>query len=117
MLINLTLIIYLSAGIFKSIRTRNKCCIEICDLEGKSKIFTARKRSLGQGNDFAPVCHSVHRGGVSVGVSVQGISVQGWVSVWLSLFQGWVSVQRGVYPGGLCLGEVILVHMNIIFTD
>ena len=28
-------------------------------------IFTARKRSLGQGNIFAPVCHSVHRGGVS----------------------------------------------------
>ena len=27
-------------------------------------IFTARKRSLGQGNIFAPVCHSVHRGGV-----------------------------------------------------
>ena len=27
-----------------------------------SVIFTARKRSLGQGNIFAPVCHSVHRG-------------------------------------------------------
>ena len=26
-------------------------------------IFTARKRSLGQGNIFTPVCHSVHRGG------------------------------------------------------
>ena len=26
-------------------------------------IFTARKRSLGQGNIFAPVCHSVHREG------------------------------------------------------
>ena len=25
-------------------------------------IFTARKRSLGQGNIFAPVCHSVHKG-------------------------------------------------------
>ena len=25
-------------------------------------IFTARKRSLGQGNIFASVCHSVHRG-------------------------------------------------------
>ena len=25
--------------------------------------FTARKRSLGQGNIFTPVCHSVHRGG------------------------------------------------------
>ena len=27
-------------------------------------IFTARKQSLGQGNIFTPVCHSVHRGGV-----------------------------------------------------
>ena len=26
--------------------------------------ITARKRSLGQGNIFTPVCHSVHRGGV-----------------------------------------------------
>ena len=25
-------------------------------------IITAHKRSLGQGNTFAPVCHSVHRG-------------------------------------------------------
>ena len=25
-------------------------------------IFTARKRSLGQGNIFTPVCYSVHRG-------------------------------------------------------
>ena len=29
----------------------------------QSIIFTARKRSLGQGNIFAPVCHSVYRGG------------------------------------------------------
>ena len=27
------------------------------------RIFTARKRSLGQGNIFTSVCHSVHRGG------------------------------------------------------
>ena len=27
-------------------------------------IVTARKRSLGQGNIFTPVCHSVHRGEV-----------------------------------------------------
>ena len=25
-------------------------------------LITARKRSLGQGNIFTPVCHSVHRG-------------------------------------------------------
>ena len=29
-------------------------------------IFTARKRSLGQGNIFTPVCHSVHRGACMV---------------------------------------------------
>ena len=29
----------------------------------RSRSFiTARKRSLGQGNIFTPVCHSVHRG-------------------------------------------------------
>ena len=33
--------------------------------------FTARKRSLGQGNDFTIVCHSVHGGdGGGVQVSV-----------------------------------------------
>ena len=26
-------------------------------------LVTARKRSLGQGNVFTPVCHSVHTGG------------------------------------------------------
>ena len=31
-------------------------------LEINRKIFTARKRSLGQGNVFTSVCHSVHRG-------------------------------------------------------
>ena len=30
----------------------------------KVDIVTARKRSLGQGNIFTPVCHSVHRGGM-----------------------------------------------------
>ena len=28
-------------------------------------LITPRKRSLGQGNMFTPVCHSVHRGGLS----------------------------------------------------
>ena len=30
-------------------------------------LVTVRKRSLGQGNIFAPVCHSVHRGGTWAG--------------------------------------------------
>ena len=31
-----------------------------------STLVTARKRSLGQGNVFTPVCHSVHGGGVCI---------------------------------------------------
>ena len=37
-----------------------------------SVIFTARKRSLEQGNIFTPVCHSVHRGVWSRGVPAPG---------------------------------------------
>ena len=32
-----------------------------------STFFTTRKRSLGQGNIFAPVCHSVHGGSTWAG--------------------------------------------------
>ena len=32
----------------------------------RARIFTARKRSLGQGNIFTPVCHSVHGRGLVV---------------------------------------------------
>ena len=35
-----------------------------CQLLRYSPIITARKGSLGQGNIFTPVCHSVHRGGM-----------------------------------------------------
>ena len=35
-------------------------------------LITARKRSLGQGNIFTPVCHSVHRGGGVCGCSGGG---------------------------------------------
>ena len=46
-----------------------------------NKIFTARKRSLGQGNIFAPACHSVHRGWglVLVGYLLQGACSGGGV--------------------------------------
>ena len=33
----------------------------------KAKVVTARKRSLGQGGVFTPVCHSVHREGLHPG--------------------------------------------------
>ena len=60
-----------------------------------SLIITARKRSLGQGNIFTPVRHSVHRGGVrgcSEGVCV--VAPRG--HVWLLL--GGV---RGCSRGGV----------------
>ena len=37
-------------------------------------IVTARKRNLGQGNIFTPVCHSVHRGGGSPNFRGEGFS-------------------------------------------
>ena len=33
----------------------------------RSMIITARKKSLGQGNVFAPVCHTVDRGSLPLG--------------------------------------------------
>ena len=36
----------------------------VCVYSSHLVIFTAHKRSLEQGNIFAPVCHSVHRGGM-----------------------------------------------------
>ena len=40
-------------------------CLVICSCSrlNNYEIITVRKRSLGQGNIFAPVCHSVHRWG------------------------------------------------------
>ena len=64
------------AGSVSSERTRTEVALQVIrriHTERKRKqkrtfslmfaIFTARKRSLGQGNIFAPVCHSVHKGG------------------------------------------------------
>ena len=40
-----------------------KWTVKVCSHITKfSLIFTTHKRSLGQGNIFTPVCHSVHRG-------------------------------------------------------
>ena len=46
-------------------------------------IFTARQRSLGQGNVYTPVCHSVHGGGgssVSVPACITGHMIGGSLS-------------------------------------
>ena len=75
-------------------------------------IITTRKRSLGQGNVFTPVCHSVHKG-VSlsqhasqvtwqVGLYPEGSLSRGHLSRLISV-QG-VSVQGVLCPEGLCLG-------------
>ena len=37
-----------------------------------NSIITARKRSLGQGNIFTPVCHSVHGGGGTIPACIAG---------------------------------------------
>ena len=59
-------------------------------------LFTARKRSLGQGNIFAPVCHSVH-GGVWYGGCLvsEGYLVSG--GAWSQVVPGlrWCLVPRG----------------------
>ena len=86
-----------------------------------AELITARKRSLGQGNVFTPVCDSVHRGvsvpacttghmtggqgglcsggSLSRGPLSRGVSVQGGLCPGGDSVQG-VSVQGGLYPGG-----------------
>ena len=59
-------------------------------------IITARKRSLGQGNIFTPVCHSVHRG--EGGCLVPGGSVPGG-----DLLPGGCLVETP--PDGYCCGR------------
>ena len=43
-------------------RKKGKSTLICCQRENIRTFTTARKRSLGQGNVFTPVCHSVHRG-------------------------------------------------------
>ena len=46
-----------------SLIPKSRCAISDRWTHTESYIFTAHKRSLGQGNVFTPVCHSVHGGG------------------------------------------------------
>ena len=69
--------------------------------EGAWLLFSARKRSLGQGNFFTHVCHSVHWGvgfpACITGQMTRGVCIQG------VLHQGG-SASRGVCkPGGICI--------------
>ena len=62
-------------------------------------VVTARKRSLGQGKVFTPVCHSVHRGR---GSALRGSPPRGHASRGLCI---WGSASnRGLHPGGVHLG-------------
>ena len=65
------------------------------------------KRSLGQGNVFTPVCHSVHGGGVSVSACITGHMTGDSLSSGGSLSRG-VSVPGGgpLSNGGLCPGAL-----------
>ena len=57
--------------------------IRMMDYVSTVNIFTASKRSLGQGNVFTPVCHSIHGGtlhpgeSASKGVCIKGVCIQG----------------------------------------
>ena len=69
---------------------RGKSCHFYCKvipniLTSKLFVITSRKRSLGQGNIFTPVCHSVHKGACVV---ARGACVVTGGHVWL--------------PGGIC---------------
>ena len=57
-------------------------------------IITARKRSLGQGNIFTPVCHSVHRIG-----GVHGC----WRVCMVAGGHAWLPGGGGVHGGGACV--------------
>ena len=48
---------------------------EVISAPTHTGIITTRKRSLGQGNVFTPVCHSVHRGLVYIGRG--GVCIRG----------------------------------------
>ena len=62
------------------------------------KFITARKRNLVQGNIFAPVCHSVHRGGTWAGTPSAG--PPGQVLPWQ------VHPPAGTPPGSACWNTV-----------
>ena len=65
-------------------------------------IFTARKRSLGQGNIFTPVCHSVHRG-ICLGPGGWGCLLPG--------------VPGGDPPDGYCCGRYASYWNAFLFRN
>ena len=59
-------------------------------------IFTARKGSLGQGNVFTPVCHSVHRGEGSLPTPLPRCRPP-----WMQTPLGWVDPSLDADPPGV----------------
>ena len=66
------------------------------------QFFTARKRSLGQGNVFTPVCHSVHggRAGLHPGGRVSAFWGVG-VGVGHTPLMGYGQRAGGTHPTGM----------------
>ena len=62
-------------------------------------ISTARKRSLGQGNVFTPVCHSVNGGVVSAPLHA-GIHPP-WAATPRQIPTGYVQQAGGTHPTGM----------------
>ena len=82
-------------------------------------LITDFNRSLGQGNIFTSVCHSVHRGGGWLPsrshdqeVSIQGVSLQGG-----SASRGVGRLpQLGLRVGGAGVGQITLKIRGILST-
>ena len=72
-------------------------------------VFTARKQSLGQGNNFTPVCHSVHREGQGGVRGCRRACMVAWgacvVARWAWVVVGVCMVARGYVwlLGGSCM--------------
>ena len=64
--------------------------------------ITARKRSLGQGNVFTLVCHSVH-GGVSLSQHASQVTCQG----------GLCPEEGDLCPGALCLRGCLCLRVSV----
>ena len=77
------------------------------------QLITARKRSLGQGNIFTPICHSVHRGVPPPGGLPQGVLPPGECFLGGVLPPGGGCFLSGV-PGGDLPGRLLLRAVRIL---
>ena len=75
-------------------------------IQTKTIAFLPPATKLREGNVFTPVCHSIHRWGVSVrGVSVRGSGLcSRGISVWGLSVQRGLCPREGLSPGGALPG-------------